>query len=244
MQRNPGGKKGRAKVTASNYSFLLLFSRPRTNAQGIYTWFQLQSSLRLLTSERQCGILQLQQQLSGMEHMQRTPRFNSCINSTLYSEEVDAAMHITQPKQGLLLHLAYLSISWLLDAICRTVKLQHRLQSSQGIQPMRLPYHPFALVAQQVPNLPKETKGNSMLIPLFHSLPLCSPKKASESYTMATFALSLCKPLCNSSSRCLQSKEGKFQALICPHNRSISLGRILCLSLLNTCNPTVQEETI
>ena len=29
----------------------------------------------------------------------------------LYSEEVDAAMHITQPKQGLLLHLAYLSIN-------------------------------------------------------------------------------------------------------------------------------------
>lgn len=81
------------------------------------------------------------------------------------------------------------------------------------IQPMRLPYHPFGLVAQQVPNLPKETKGNSMLIPLFHSLPLCSPKKASKSYTMPTFALSLCKALCNSSSRCLQSKEGKFQAL-------------------------------
>ena len=39
--------------------------------------------------------------------MQRTPRFNSCINSTLYSEELQA-YHSTQ---GLLLHLAYLSIS-------------------------------------------------------------------------------------------------------------------------------------
>lgn len=44
--------------------------------------------------------------------------------------------------------------------------------------PLDSPIHfSFSLIAEQVQNLHEETKGNHMLIPIFHALLLCSPKE-------------------------------------------------------------------
>jgi hypothetical protein len=45
-------------------------------------------------------------------------------------------------------------------------------------QPIRFAYPlSLSLIAEQVQNLQEETKGNHMLIPIFHALFLCSPKE-------------------------------------------------------------------
>jgi hypothetical protein len=81
-------------------------------------------------------------------------------------------------------------------------------------QPIRFVYPlSVSLIAEQVQNL-HETKENHMLIPIFHSLLLCSPKEGITK-GMSSFSLYLYeKLLLNSSSRCIWSKRNLNFALV------------------------------